>query len=142
MKDKFREYVLISPTKENNYINVEWAYTVFYKRMDDGGFSCYIPAYDIHFSAKDFDAVKVKSNDIMFIYFDHFFIHKKNGLKLIALQLHKLGFKTSNDMMTMKELVKNHVVVANFKPNKDIISPPEFVNAAAINQKAEREMAI
>jgi hypothetical protein len=107
-------FVLIAPKNEG--IALSWGFTTFKTEDESGKFSCYIPAFDIYFSAKDQATIDKKSKVLTRMFFDHYVLHTgKGGLKNLVLQLHKLGFRAPNDGDTIQQFFKNKVIRAKFK---------------------------
>lgn len=136
-------------TKNNSFVAIQvkpkeyqvtWGYLILTKIETDGKLSCYVPGYDIYYSAADISMAEKKGNSMTKLFLDHFFIHnRKNALKLLALELHKRGFKAEKDALTMKSLVRNIATNAKFKSNAT--KPFEFENAKEIHQHAKMQVA-
>jgi len=114
-------FLCIEPTGKKQ-ISVSIGYSVYYNQEDEKNMmSCYIPGFNISFSAKNAEAMDKKAKALVHSFVDYFFIHAeegkqpRGGLKGITLELHKLGFKAANDMITVKKLINNEVVKAKFK---------------------------
>jgi len=127
-KKVYPQFVQFQPTK--NELTITWGVNTLYKeRKSHGGFSCFIPGFDMYFSAKDTKQVDQKTEAIMGIYFEHFIEHiKKNGLKKLALDLHKSGFKATNDASAIQKMLNNIPIKAKFKKETSIL-PREFEHA-------------
>lgn len=130
-------YVAIKPLDKG--VEVHWRINILQKQKDSGKISCFIPSLDILFSANDVESAKIKTQALSTMFFDHFFIHSKNGLKKLALQLHKLGYKAHNDAYTIHKLANNVAIPAKFKI-KDAAVPNDFKDA--INNTFESRLEI
>lgn len=128
---KAEQYVKIKPI--DNKINISWGYVTLFKREDSGMVSCYIPSFDIYFSAKDDSAIKNKSSALTHMFFDYFLSDRKTGLKALAIQLHKLGFVEK--MHILKDLINKKRVSAKF--NHSPIIPTQFINSEKVAYKLE-----
>ncbi len=136
---EFTPFVIIKP-KRDKTVEVSSGYTIYYKDEVEGRISCFIPSFDIYFSATSIDEVKTKGTRIVKIYIDYYFLHSKNRLKDFVLQIHKLGFKAINDAITIKNLINNIPTQAKFKSSKGRSS--EFLDSEKIDVESEMEMAI
>jgi hypothetical protein len=58
----------------------------------DGGYSCSIPAFGIHFSAKDDCAIEKKSRALTQIYINHFISLGEAGLNAFIREIKRRGF--------------------------------------------------
>ena len=137
-------FLSIEPT-ERNTITVSVGFSTFsHTKVDSGMISCYIPGFDISFSAKDQEAIDKKSHALVHAFIDYFFIpvegikQSKGGLKGITLELHKLGFKANDDLITVKKLINNEVVKAKFK---SIESAPSYYSAGSV-KNSELQMSV
>lgn len=134
-----KSFVLIKPANERG-VEVTWGFTTLFKPGNDGVTPCYIPGYDIFFSITDKALVGKKSEAIMRMFFDHLFMHSgKNALGAVALQLHKLGFKTPNDAYTVKRLIKNERISAKFNAAEAKI-PNDFIGSEKVSQEMEMQV--
>jgi len=113
--------------KEKGGINLKWEFRVYYKNMEDGGFACYIPGFEIYFGANSEEARLRKCKTLTKLYFDHFMNDGKYGLKNLVLELHKLGFRTENDLMVVKQLIDRKPIDSYFTSNVPL--PMEFEDA-------------
>lgn len=138
-KIDFTSFVTIRNKKKT--IEVTWGYPTLMKEKKDGYISCYIPGFQIYFSVTDKDQIAEKSQTITKLFFDHFFIHRRNKLKDFALEMHKRGFKAMNDAFTLKELSNNRAIDAKFKSTIQS-TPIDFSDSDAISQESEMEVAI
>lgn len=130
----------VSINTDGGNVDITWGMTTLRKKEKDGKLSCYIPAFDFYFSASDNEMVEKKGRIMGHLFFDHFFIHnKRNALKLLALELHKRGFKAEKDNYTMSQLVKNIPINTKFKLVG--IKPAGFENADEIHQEGAMKAA-
>jgi hypothetical protein len=123
---------------EKGMIDVRWSFYTVTHKEDDGGYSCYIPGFDIYFSAKDIDAMNKKSRVLTKLYFNHFLRDPKNGLKHFALELHKSGFKTVGGDFEMKQLLGNKHVNSKFKSMVNL--PERFASSSIIEQESNMSL--
>jgi len=131
-------FVFIEP--KNSKINVHWRWTTFMTNDEELGYiNCWIPSFDLYFSAKSDELAKKKSQAIMFAFIDHYLGNRTKGVKQLALELHKLGFKANNDQNTMANLVRNKVMKAKFSNSPSNI-PFEFTSRNEMNQEHELEL--
>ncbi len=136
----FNTSVTINPVGPDEIdVNIQYAILM---HVEQGIFSCIIPGFDIVFSAKDESAIDKKAATLVKSTFDHFLIHtEKNKLKSLALELHKLGFKSHNDMLTMRDLVNNKLIKAKFKPGPMPLGVA-WDNAQTSNKQLEMKLAV
>ena len=133
-------YISINPLKTE--IEVMWHYTTFYRKKENGRIACYIPSFDIHFTADNIDACREKSNGLTAIFFDHFLESGiKNGMKQLVLNLHRLGFRSIQDSMVMKDFAHNKVIKAKFTGNIPSI-PYGFSENQKIESQSKLAMAV
>src|SRR5579871_6530179 len=134
-------FVSIKPLGKQ--IDVTWGYTTLTRSEEDGRVSCYIPSFDIYFSAKDEESSVKKGMILSRMFFDHYLIHdnSKHGLKRLVLQLHKLGFKATNDAYTIHKLSNNIIIPAKFKVSDKAI-PYEFMEATSSAHQSKMAVAI
>jgi hypothetical protein len=133
-------FVFIEPLPEERKVKLTWKFSTYFNELEGGGVSCYISAFDIYFSGQSKEVAKTKSSAIMKSYFHHFLGHSEKGrLRKLVIQLHKLGFKTANDTMTIKKFIDNHAVKAKFNSINNII-PESFSKDRQMIQ--EEELAV
>lgn len=136
MATKESPFVVIKP--DGRQVHIVWGFTT-YRRKEEGKLSCYIPAFDIYFSAKDEEVMQQKSRALTNMYISHFANDGKTGLKKLVMQLHKLGFKAPNDALTMKRIMNNELVNAKF--SHKLPSPSNFSESEAVSNHSELEVA-
>ena len=133
-------YVSINPAGKGK-IQISYNYMVKIKREEDGLISCFIPSFDIYYTAPSEQEIVPKSQRLtrsLILYFDH---NRKTALRSFVLHLHKLGFKAPNDTMTVKNFINNKVVKTKFKSDKTE-APTGFVPSETIIEESELEFAI
>ncbi len=135
---KNNEFVKIRP--EGKGILVNWGLTIFYKKKESGRLACSIPSFNISFTANDEETALTKGKALTRIFFDHFFVHTKNGLKNVALELHKLGYRAANNAYTIHKLSHNQIIPTKFK-NDNVIVPAAFQDANQIMVESEMQVA-
>ncbi len=96
----------VSIKKDGDKIHVGWMFTTLSKEIN-GKLSCFIPAFNIYFSAKDMDMVEKKSMVLTQMYMDNFVLHQKGGIGSLVRQLHKLGFTAPKDAIVKKSILKD-----------------------------------
>ncbi|MEJ7828391.1 MAG: hypothetical protein WKF91_09355 [Segetibacter sp.] len=135
---KKNEFVKIRP--EGSSILVHWSLNIFYKPKESGRLACSIPSFNINFTANDTETVVTKGKALTRIFFDHFFVHSKNGLKNVALELQKLGYRTDNNAYTIHKFSHNQVMPTKFK-NGNMVVPTAFQDANQITVESEMQVA-
>src|SRR5204863_10037328 len=132
-----KSFVAIKP--DSGGISLVYNHTTLIKVVKgESKVTCYIPGFDIFFGANNHDeeSISKKSREIMQMFFDHLFLHSgNNGLKSCALQLHKLGFRATNDAFVIKSLIQNQRVSAKFNLSSATI-PENFKESKSISQEA------
>ncbi len=131
-------YILIEP--KDNRTEVEWQYSIVYRKQG-GKFSCYIPSFNIYFSAKDEAVMDKKSEALTKMYLDHFVLHSKGGFKALAMQLHKLGFKAKDDALVLKRILKDQKIVKTKFNATSSLTPEGFNESKSIHHQMEFEAA-
>mgnify|MGYP003540070376 CR=1 FL=1 len=123
-------------------VNLEFSILAHNTPGKNGRRKCYIPAFDIYYSASSEDFIQ-KGRDIMMMWMDHFFLHvdQQKRLRTFAIHIHQLGFRAQNDMVVMQKMTHNNIVPAKFKVI-DIKRPREFEDAETITQEAEMKIAV
>lgn len=128
-------FVKFTPRESN--IDVSWGWNTMANQEEDGSYICYIPCFDIYFSAKNFDALKQKGRKVTRLYISHFIEHSSKGVIDFVLQLHKLGFKAPNDTYTIQRFIKKERFATNFKATAQGNIPKGFENASTIPNESE-----
>lgn len=130
-------YVMIEPTGAR--VKVHYAWTTFFTDEKELGMTnCWIPAFDLYFCAKSKDAGNEKSKAMMKVFMSHY-LDRRNGLKSLALELHKLGFRAKHDNQIMTDLVRNKAVKAKFCSAIHEI-PKQFIGAERTENELELSM--
>ncbi len=132
----------VSVKKKGREINIQSTYTIFYKKNRSGGrVSCAIPSFDIYYSVDAFDRDKVvdKGRRILKMYFDHFMVHSKNKIKDFVIQIHKLGFRASNDSLMIRKIMDSPDSQAKFSSQK--LTDPSLQNENFEKVNEELELA-
>ncbi len=92
--------------KQENYVQIKKGGRIssgfFYiaQKEESGMISCNIPAFDIWFSASSEEEATHRAKSMVNTFFRYWILDA--GWKQFVLQLHKLGFKTSNHNFTIK----------------------------------------
>ena len=131
-------YVEIKPA--NGHIAVNWSFLYLSKQKDSGRLACYIPPLKIHFTATDKKQADIKADALIHIFFDHFFVHSKDGLKKAAVELHKLGFRTGNDAYDIHNLSRNQLKRTKLKSPGQFI-PHGFETATESTVESEMQLS-
>ena len=119
-----------------SHLEVSCKGSVRARKESDGRYSAFLIGFDIHFSANSEEDIKKKARALNRIFFDHYLLHeKKNGLKKLALELHKLGFKSDNPN-ALHSLVNQKGVSAKFKSNLGVPEEFEQANEYALEESA------
>lgn len=135
-----QSFVCFKP--KDNQVEVSWNFTTFFKPEKNGKATCYLYGFDIFFQVNKYDetAITTKSTAILKMFFDHLFLHSgKNGLKSCAMQLHKLGFKSNNDALTLKKLINNERISAKFNSVTTQL-PADFVGSERVSKQEQMEI--
>ena len=120
--------VSITPISGKKTIKVSSRIQILYNPTETGR-SCYIPGFEIYFSASDEVVMLKKSQTLTRFYFDHYLKHStKSGMKSFVLDLHKRGFKANNDISTVHSLINNKMIKAKF--NSPLFKIPENFKSA------------
>jgi hypothetical protein len=142
-KKPFVPFVSLKPVKDKTGrgIQLNYGISVKFKEPVEGRISCYIPSLDIYFSLSEGSSINDKAGTLSKLYFDHFFLHTKGGVKKLILELHKLGFRSNDDYaFLIHKLSKQKFISAKFKAG-DKELPKEFSRAREITQEATMEVA-
>lgn len=127
-------YVLIEPVENKTKVHYLWT-TYFADEKEVNKTNCWIPGFDLSFCAPNKEVGNEKSKAIMKIFMSHF-LDQPRGVRALALELHKLGFKANHDNQTMTDLVRDRVVKAKFS-NNTIVIPHEFSDSDKIENELE-----
>lgn len=142
MQDTTNTYIKISP--EAKAIHIEWQAEIFTNQRQDGKLSCYIPGFEVYYTASNNDMLHLKAQKLTQFFFDHYLLDRKNkiiGLKRLMLDLNKKGFrdkKHHTDIM--------HRSVNSMPFNATMFSgldkmPAGYQTATSITQVLEAELA-
>ncbi len=129
-------FITLKSFKGKNKINISVGILTLLAE-EDGGLSCYLPGFDIYFSATDKRAAEKKAYALTRMYCDHFALHRKGGVKALYLELHRLGFTTGNentDNAILGRIMLNNPTNATFESYAS--APFDFEDAEVIKQKA------
>lgn len=127
-------------------VDVKYSYRMFIANETDPEISklmsCYIPSFDVYFTAKDREDAGRKSKIVTKMYIDHYMLHTKKGFKDFVLHIHKLGFKAQNDNLVLKQVLKdNQIIPAKFYGGQYNL-PDGFRNAKDTVEESQFEMQI
>jgi len=104
----------------------------------DKSFSCYIPAYDIYFSASSEEMISKKSKAFVRMIFDHFLVkgdNPKNRLKNFIFHIHKLGFNAPMHNMVLKQVIEHKAISTKFNSLQKV--KPEFKDSKELVSELE-----
>ena len=139
--NKNQSFVSMKP-KEGRRLEITWAFQIRHKEKTElGKTACFVPGFNIFYSANSVEDAVKKGKALTEMFFNHFLSKGKDKIKLLALELHKLGFKAENDAITMKKIINKEVVSAKFKPVNTPLIPIEFSEAESIENEAEMEIS-
>lgn len=122
---------------DSSHINIETEYVIRYKQKDSEKFICIIPEFNVFYVTKNKEEIKQKGDafiDSFFCY--HLETDSKHSLKKLAVNLHRLGFKTSsNKPMALANMMRN-IPDANTSFKRSISDiPSEFLSASTLSSK-------
>lgn len=134
--------IIITPNKATKQVFIEWQFEALFKRLENGGFHCHVPCFNIHYYAADQLSIEKKALAMTQMLFDHLMQHdSKKGIKNLGLYLHKQGFKEQkNDILAMREMVNNRAIKANF--GSTTRRPPEFLNHESLRTSSKKEVEL
>ena len=108
MSDNSPTVIKIIPTKEK--IRVDWEVQVLLNKKENGTLSCYLPGFEIYFSAKSEDMMRKKASMLTKFFFDHYLLDSKNqviGFKRLMLDLNKKGFRDKRHSEVMYKSMRS-----------------------------------
>lgn len=134
-------FVEVKPNPKEQVVEFTYGALTLYNESPSGGFSCFVPGFNVYFSANSIDMVDKKTKVLVGFYFDHFMKHaQKQGFKKLILDLHKKGFKANNDTTTVHKLINNNIIPAKFKA-PDFDFGRDYKSSSMINQGTKFAMA-
>jgi len=114
-------------------------YDIFVKTSElKSKLTCYIPAFDLIYSANSSEEIK-KRADIMVKSFVRFYFEEDSS-KNFFVALHKLGFRTPNHNLTMKEALNKKLVRAKFLNTNNEV-PEGFEKSNFLAEQTELAVA-
>lgn len=125
----------------NNQAKVTLTFYSRFNPEENGMFNCFIPGFDIYFTAPSREAIDMKAKAIMDMFLSHFITGNKRGVRHLLIHLHKLGFKSKAHQIDMKDFMHNRVKAANFKIVEERIDQ-NFVNAHGIQHNMEATIPV
>jgi len=137
MDGKKRPDAFVSIIPQSERVGIRFGFRLYTRNESDGTISCAIPPFNIFFSAADKEMKDKKAKALTYMYFNHYMLHSKNGLKKLVLDLHKIGFKANNDLTTVHNLINNKIVAAKFK-----LKTPAYIPDFSVSEDMESELAI
>ena len=142
LNEQNNQFLFVNLVPEDDALRVTCQYKILYNEKPNGN-SCFLPGLNIYFFAIDNDTMIKKGRVLTKYYFDYFLKHTaKNGLKKLALDLNKKGFKLQSDHnSTMHKLVNKKPVKANFLRSLNDEVPENFSTASSVNQREEFALA-
>jgi hypothetical protein len=136
-----KKEVTISIAPKEGKISVNWSFNILSTKKDGGVYICYIPVFNMFFSAIDEQSIEKKSKVMTGLYFDRFFIHgdKKNSIKNLTVDLRKKGLIPTKYDYSMPKLLKNNIVKTSFLNKVDSKIPDGFYaeNTRSVNHEME-----
>lgn len=117
---------------------IKFGFHIHSIREEAGNYSCYIPAYDIYFSAPTKEE-GMRRSGIMVSSFIKFWIGEQ-GFRSFVLQILKLGFKAQDDK-SLKHLL-NRTNINTKMRSIDKRVPTEFLDSEILEQHGELAMAV
>jgi hypothetical protein len=121
-----------------NRDGLRFAYHTLFNIEEDGAVSCYIPAFDIFYSAPNKEEGSRRSR-LMVESFMNFWI-KKQGFRSFVLQILKLGFKTQNHEQLTQLLNRKNINAKLSSRNPNI--PTGFDKSEVEETEGVLEMAM
>lgn len=100
---------------DNNKIHTR--FSVFINKQATGPIACYIPGFDIYYSSPNEEKIESRAKNMIRAFLE--FWIKNQGQKNFFLELHKLGFKTDNHNLQMKNALNNTLKKAVFNKTMD-----------------------
>lgn len=89
-------------------VQVEAVYQIRYKMKETGTYICTIPEFNIFYAASDKEAIVKKGDVFMDIFFGHYLDNdSKFSMRKFALNLHRLGFKPTDNPSAMVNIMRN-----------------------------------
>ncbi len=142
MADQDKKAVIhIHPVE--NKMRIDWQFWVRYMAIEETNtLACYIEGFDIHFYAIDKPSMDKKAVALTDMFFDYFLDDDKKGIKPLVLELHKKGFKTKNDTLDMKRILKDNKIgdtKFNLQPRN---IPEAFIAAQSSKQENNKLLAL
>lgn len=97
-------------------------------------YSCYIPGFDLFFSAKSENQMMERGRQMMKTFFDYWV--QEEGYKNFVLKIHKLGFKAPKHNFVIKQYLNKRPANAKFKM-VNIDTPLGFENSREVEMEGE-----
>ena len=132
-------YVSFVPKEGGVYVH--WKISSYKKWIGDK-WTCFIPAFNIYFSAKDQDGIDKKTKTLARMYVDNYMlVAHGGGIGHFVRQLNKLGFRAPDgNAMILKSVLKDKKLPkAKFRSMS--ILPESFNNAEVDEMVGDLEMA-
>lgn len=139
-KKPLSPYVKFVPLTDR--VRVDFGYTIFFAPPENGKVSCYIPGFDISLSAPDKQEAFRRANVVVRSFMNHFIEHspKEKKIKLLVLELNKLGFKAPTNDVAIKNIL-NGRISGNPKFKNSINNVPSGFNDVEIHSESLSEVA-
>lgn len=100
-------------------------------------YTCYIPAFDLIYPAKSNEDIKKRADAMVSSLMNFYF--KEDNPKNLFIALHKLGFRSPNHNMIMKDALNKKEIRAKFQNISNYI--PEGYDVANFETK-ETELSV
>jgi hypothetical protein len=122
MKEESKSVISFIPKKSG--FRITFSTKMYYKKSSSGqGFIVFVPGLDIHFYAPSKEEISNKTDVICKMYFDHFLKHSgKQGIKKLALELHRKGFKSSGGNGDLQSLLNNQFLKTKFVGEQSVLN--------------------
>ncbi len=94
---------------------VKWEYGAFWVKRRNDLYACYIPGFDIHYSAKSLEDIEIKAEHLTSAFMDYYMEElPKDNLKCLGTALYRLGFKIGGNA-AMSSILKGIPVKSKFR---------------------------
>ena len=127
-----RNFIQISPH------NISYGFGTLNIQELDGSYSWYIPSFDIYFSSKTKEQGNERARAMVKSFFNFWLTNQ--GFRAFALQLFKLGYKTSTHA-EFKNLLNRTNLKATLKSSLSKL-PPEFEGSEVLSLEGDLSIAV
>lgn len=109
---------------KGNVMNVRFGYRLMYNKDEPGIINYYIPGFNLFFSANDEETGSKRGKAMVRAFLDYW-INQESPRSFI-LEIHKLGFRTKNHDLVMKEFLHKKITSSKFNSSQSTV--PEHFN--------------